>query len=217
MPRFAVLGGTGPEGQGLALRLAAAAIPLAIGSRDATRAEATATAIRRAVPGAEVDAGENLAIAAAADAVVIAVPFAGLSPLLERAAPALAGKLVLDVVVPVTFRDGCFELSPVAGAPSTAELIQRAAPTARVASAFQTLSAKSLQDLATPHDADVVVCADDVAARTEVMTLVRRMPGLRPIDGGALANTRYVEATAVLLLNLNRRHHTRTSITLTGL
>jgi hypothetical protein len=217
MARFAVLGGTGPEGHGLALRLAAAGVPVAIGSRDPMRAAATADAIRKAVPTADVTAGENIATASAADAVVVAVPFTGLPPLLERAAPALAKKLVLDVIVPVTLHDGRFDLATLPGAASTAELIQRAVPTARVASAFQTLSAKSLLDLNTPLDADVVVCTDDDSVRTEVMALVGRMPNLRPIDGGSLANTRYVESAAALLLNLNKRHRARTSLRITGL
>jgi NADPH-dependent F420 reductase len=217
MRRIAVLGGTGPEGHGLALRLAAAGEAVAIGSRDPARAETTAAAIRAVLPRADVTAGENTAILADASTVVLAVPFDGLASTLERTAPSLGGKLVIDVVVPVAFRAGAFELAPIPGAASTADLVQRAAPTARVASAFQTLSAKSLLDLATPLDADVLVCADDDAARDEVMSLVRRMPNLRPVDGGPLANARYVEAAAVLLLNLNRRHHARTSIRITGL
>ena len=217
MARVAILGGTGPEGRGQAMRLVAAGESVAIGSRDAARAEVTAAAIRAAIPGADVAAGENVAILATASTVVLAVPFEGLAPFLERAASSLAGKLVVNVVVPIAFHAGGFALAPTPGGVSTGEPVQRAVPDARVVSAFQTVSAKDLLDLATPLDGDVVVCADDDPARREVMALVRRMPNLRPIDGGPLANARYVEAAAVLLLNLNRRHHARTSLRITGL
>jgi len=217
MARLAILGGTGPEGRGLALRFAAAGEAVAVGSRDPARAEAAAADIRLAVPGADVTAGENIAVLGSAAIAVLAVPFAGLAPLLERSAATLDGKLVIDVIVPVALRSGLFELLPVPGAPSVGELIQAAVPRARVVSAFKNLSAKTFVDLGTPLEGDVVVCTDDESARGEVITLVHRLAALRAVDGGALANGRYSEAVSVLLLNLNRRHHARTSIRIIGL
>ena len=129
----------------------------------------------------------------------------------------LAGKLVIDVIVPLALRAGFFELVPVPGAASVGELIQWRVPNARVVSAFKNLSAEKLRDLGTRLAGDVVLCGDDAAARDEVAGLVRLLPGLRPVDAGGIANARYVEAITALLLNLNRRHAAQTSIAILGL
>ena len=136
---------------------------------------------------------------------------------LETARSQLAGKLVIDVAVPVALRDGFFELAPVPGAPSAGELVQKAVPSARVVSAFKNVSAERLQDLSAALEGDVVLCGDDAAARTEVAALVAKLPGLRAVDAGRLANARYLEAITALLLNLNRRFRARTSIAIVGL
>ncbi len=217
MGALAFVGGTGPEGMGLALRLARAGEAVLIGSREPARALAAAEKIRAAVPGAQVEGAGNRDAVGRTDRVVLALPFRGLTAFLDGAAAALAGKLVIDVVVPLGVRAGVFELVPVPGAPSVGELIQRAAPTARVVSAFKNLSAERLADLATPLAGDVVLCGDDPQARAAVAALVQKLPGLRPIDAGPLANARYVEAITPLLLNLNRRHHALTSIQILGL
>jgi hypothetical protein len=217
MGALAVLGGTGPEGLGLALRFAVAGEEIAIGSRDAERARAAAQTVRAAVPRAEVHGHANLEALAVADRAVLAFPFRGLPAFLASAAAALAGKLVIDVIVPLAFRAGVFELVPVEGAASVGELIQQAAPSARVVSAFKNLSAETLRDLGSPLDGDVVLCGNDPGARGEVAALVRRLPGLRAVDAGGIANARFVEAITPLLLNLNRRHGARTSIAILGL
>jgi NADPH-dependent F420 reductase len=217
MTALAFLGGTGPEGLGLAQRFAAAGQPVLIGSRVAARAVAAAETIRAAVPGADARGYENLDALARTDRVALTFPFAGLRNFLQAAGARLAGKLVIDVIVPLTFRAGLFEVAPLDGAPSAGELIQQAVPGARVVSAFKNLSADLLCDLSRPLEGDVVLCGNDASARAAVAALVALLPGLRAVDAGAIANARYLEAITALLLNLNRKHRVRTSIAIVGL
>jgi hypothetical protein len=214
---LAFVGGTGRQGLGLALRFAAAGEEVIIGSRAPARAAALAEHIRHRVPAARARGLDNLAAIASADRVVLTLPFAGLEGFLDAAHARLAGKLVVDVVVPVTYRQHFFELAKLPGAASAGELIQRRAPAARVVSAFKNISADRLADLAAPLEGDVLLCGEEPAARGEVAALVRLLPGLRPVDAGRLANSRYLEAITALLLNLNARYRARTSIAILSL
>jgi 8-hydroxy-5-deazaflavin:NADPH oxidoreductase len=214
---LALIGGTGPEGLGLALRFAAAGKRIVIGSRVPERAAEAAATVRAAVPGASVSGCENAEAIAQAERVFLTFPFAGLKGFLASARSALGGKLVIDVLVPLTVRKGFFELTPVEGAASVGELLQQEIPAARVVSAFKNLSAEKLRDLSEPLEGDVVVCGNDPDARAEVAALVRLLPGLRAVEADGIANARYLEATTALLLNLNRRYKARTSIAILGL
>jgi 8-hydroxy-5-deazaflavin:NADPH oxidoreductase len=214
---IAFIGGTGPEGIGLALRFAAAGVPIIIGSRVGARAEAAAASIRAEVPGAEAHGYENLEAIARAERIALTFPYAGLADFLETAHQRLAGKLVIDVVVPLELRSGFFELLPVPGGGSVGELIQRTAPDARVVSAFKNLSAEKLRKLSATLEGDIVLCGEEAAARGEVSALVSVLPGLRAVDAGGIANARYLEGITALLLNLNRRHKTQSSIAILGL
>lgn len=211
------IGGTGPQGVGLALRLAAAGEPVLIGSRVVARARAAAGQIRAVVPGADADGAANVEVLARAERIVLTLPFPALAPFLAEAAPRLAGKLVIDVVVPLTVRDGFFALVPIPGAASAGEFVQRTVPAARVVSAFKNVPAARLADLTVPLEGDVVLCGEDPGARAAVAALVGKLPGLRAVDAGALANARYLEAITALLLNVNRHHHALTSIAILGL
>jgi len=217
MRPIAVIGGTGPEGLGIALRLATAGEAIVLGSRQAERAEAGAATIRDTVPDAHVTAATNADAIAVADRVVLALPYTGLARFLDVAAEALAEKLVIDVLVPLAFRDGAFEVAPVPGAGSVGELLQSRLPRSRVVSAFKNLSAEKLRALGTPLEGDVVLCGEDAGARAEVAALVSAIPHLRSIDAGGIRNARFVEAITALLLNLNRRHKATTSIAILGL
>ena len=217
MSRLAFVGGTGPQGLGLAMRFAQAGETVLIGSRSASRADATARRIRAAVPGGVAEGVENLDAIARSERIVLTLPAAALPTFLETARTPLAGKLVIDVAVPVVLRDGFFELAPVPGAPSAGELVQKAVPSARVVSAFKNVSAERLQDLNAALEGDVVLCGDDATARAEVAALVAKLPGLRAVDAGRLANARYLEAITALLLNVNRKFRARTSIAIVGL
>ena len=214
---IAFIGGTGRQGLGLALRFAAAGAPVVIGSRVAERAAAAAETVRTAVPGASVRGYENAEAVARSTRLVLTFPFGGFASFLAAGRAALAGKLVIDVIVPLAVRNGFFELTPVDGAASAGELIQQTVPAARVVSAFKNHSAETFQDIAAPLEGDVLLCGNDAGARAEVAALVGLLPGLRAVDAGGIANARYLEAITALLLNLNRRHKARASIAILGL
>jgi NADPH-dependent F420 reductase len=214
---LALIGGTGPEGLGLALRFAAAGEQIVIGSRIAERAAEAAATVRAAVPGSSVRGCGNTEALMHAERVFLTFPYAGLASFLASARTALSGKLVIDVIVPLTMRNGFFELTPIDGAASVGELLQQTIPSARVVSAFKNLSAEKLRDLSEPLEGDVVVCGNDPDARAEVSALVGLLSGLRAVDTHGIANARYLEAMTALLLNLNRRYKARTSIAILGL
>ena len=212
---IAVLGGTGPEGLGLAMRLAAAGEAIVIGSRTMDRAHEAAGKVRTAVPGAQIEAAENADALRRADRVILAVPFDGLEPLLDG--ERLAGKLVVDVVVRLTFSGGfCDVLRPM-GAASVGELIQARAPRARVVSTFKNIPAGRLQAMPSPVEGDCLLCGDDPGARAEVAALVGRIPNLRPIDAGGLRVARHLEALTALQINLNRHLGAETAVRILGL
>ncbi len=215
--RVAVVGGTGPHGRGLAHRLAAAGCAVVIGSRDAARAAAVATAIRAETPAARVEGAENRAAVADVDAAILAIPAEGLADMLAWLREPLTGRIVVDVVVPLAFRDGLAEHAPPPGARSAGELVQQSLPASRVASAFKTIPATQLAHAERPLDGDILVCADDGDARASVAALVERIPGLRAVDAGAMRNVRAIENITALLVNLNRAHRAHTSIRILGL
>lgn len=214
---IALVGGTGALGVGLATRFAAAGQAVLIGSRDPQRADAAADRIRGLVPGARVEGAGNRDAVTCCGHVLLCLPFAGLSTWLAEEGRWLAGKLVIDAVVPLGFEKGFCTLLPVPGAPSAGESIQQAVPGARVVSAFKNLPAGPLQDLKVPLAADVLLCGNEATARMEVAELIRRIPTLRPVDAGVLANARYLEAITALLVNVNRQHKVHATIAITDL
>jgi NADPH-dependent F420 reductase len=220
MARIAVLGGTGPEGLGLALRFALAGEEIVIGSRDRARAEAAARQkqqrLRESCPQAQISGCENAVAIEGADMVVVCVPFAAMESLLRELAPKLAGTIVLDVVNPLVLEHGSFHVQPPP-AGSAGELAQLLLPEAFVVSAFKNLSAEELRQLEHPLHGDVIVCSDHDEPRSRVMELIRRVPELRAVDAGPLVNARHLESITALLLNLNRRHQAITSIEILGL
>ncbi len=211
-----ILGGTGPEGMGLALRLGLAGEPVFIGSRDAARAAAAAESLRAQGVTADVQGGLNEEAAEQADTVVIAVPFEAQRAVLESVRDSLRGKTVMDTAVALTRSGGRFDLIHVEEG-SAALQAQALLPNSSVVAAFQTISAQDLLDTSHSVEGDVVVCADDDAAKSLVMSFVERIPALRAVDGGGLASSRYVEGITPLLLNVNRKYRARTAIRILGL
>lgn len=213
---IAFIGGTGPEGLGLAFRLAAAGEEVVIGSRKPDRANDAAAWVRERSPSARVRGALNRDAAADADVVFVTVPYAGQRPTLAELADALDGKIVVDTVVPLVFEKGRPRPVPVEEG-SAAEEAQQLLPRSRLAAAFHTLSAHKLQEEGTTVEGDVLVCGDDPEAKATVMALAEKIPGLRAVDGGRLSNARYVEVLTVLLLNLNRLHKAETGVRIVGL
>ena len=210
------LGGTGPEGRGLALRLALAGEGVIIGSRDGGRATAAADEVAGLAPGAVVEGALNEDAAARADVVFVAVPYSAQRSTIEPMAGHLAGKVVVGVTVPVRFSKGAASIQPVPDGSAALE-IQALLPDSRVVAAFQTISAHDLLDPNKRVDSDVVVCSNDEDARAQVMDLSGRIDGIRAVDGGGLANAAYVEGMTALILNLNRRYKARAAFRITGI
>ena len=219
--RIAIIGGTGDQGKGLALRWAKAGYEIVIGSRAADRAQAAATEMR-----AQLGADANITGAANADAaadagiVVLTVPFAAQTPTLKEIKDRLQPQTILvDVTVPLEPAVGG-KPTRVLGvwAGSAAEQCAELAPAGvQVVSAFHNVGADALADLTHEVACDVFVCGDDKEAKARVRPLVEAIPGCRFIDGGVLANSRTVEALTALLIGVNIRYKAHTGIRITGI
>lgn len=204
---IAILGGTGPEGLGLALRWSAAGYPIIIGSRDAGRAEHAAVDVRSKVPTATISGAVNREAAERADIVVLSVPFSGQPPTLEDVKPALEGKLLITAVVP---------LDPAAKrrapnwpeGPAAVQAQQQVGPGVKVVAAFQNVGAHQLQDPEAVVDCDVLVCGDDKAAKDTVIALAEA-GGMTAWDAGPLANALVVEGLTAVLININIRYKSK--------
>ena len=213
---LAFLGGTGPEGKGLSLRLALAGEQVVIGSRDKGRAEAAASELLELCPGGSIAGAENGEAAAQAEVVFLAFPYDGQKPTLEQLGAGLEGKVVVDVIAPMTFQRGRGALAVEVEAGSAAEEAQGLLPGSKVVAAFQNVSAEELQDPAVTMEGDVVVCSDHADAKAVVTGLVSKIPDLRPVDGGALANAKLVEQITPLLVNINRIYKIHAGIKIVG-
>ena len=217
---IAVLGGTGPEGFGLALRWVRAGETVIIGSRDAARAREAAAKIRAAVGSkAKISGDENSTACAAADLLVLTIPFEGHAALLKQIKPAIPeGSIVVDATVPLAASVGgrasrTLGIWQGSAAQQTAELVPAGVS---VVAAFHNTSAEVLNGDA-PVDCDVIVCSDDADASTTVRTLAAKITGVRAIDGGKLENARILEQITALLIGLNIRHKGHSGIRITGL
>ena len=216
-----VLGGTGPQGRGLAVRLAATGQRILLGSRDADRAaEVAAQVSERATAAAgggevSVTGGSNVDVAGAADVVIVAVPYDGHADTLRELTEPLAGKIVVDCVVPMGWDElGAYVLDVPEG--SVAQQAAALLPESRVVGAFHHLSAVLLEDLSKPTmDGDVLVVGDDREAMDLVQALAGRLPGMRGIYAGRLRNARQVEALTINLVSVNRRYKAHAGIRIT--
>jgi hypothetical protein len=215
-PTIGVLGGTGPLGRGLAFRLAQAGYRTLIGSRDAARAEAKAAQLRGDHDLTDTRLrGVGNDEAAAADVVVVAVPFDGVRATIEAHAAALAGKVVVSCVNRLAFDDAGPRPVPVE-AGSAAELIAGIVPQARVVGAFHHVPAGRMRR-GGPIDMDVLVTGDDEDACTTVAGLVRTIPGMRAVRAGPLRLTRPLEELTAVILSVNRRYGTTAGVHVVGL
>jgi NADPH-dependent F420 reductase len=214
---LAIVGGTGDQGHGLARRFALAGLRVLIGSRDAARAAARAADIASEVgaAGAPVVGGLNAEVCAAADLVVVAVPYDGHAATLESVRPALAGKIVVDCVNPLGFdQQGAYPVPVAAG--SAAQEAAALLPDSRVVAAFHHVSAVLLIDpKVSTVDIDVLVLGDDRAATDTVQALAGLIPGMRGLYGGRLRNAGQVEAFTANLVSINRRYRAHAGVRIT--
>jgi 8-hydroxy-5-deazaflavin:NADPH oxidoreductase len=216
----AIIGASGALGFGLAVRLARTGVPIAIGSRDAGRAEEAAERARETVPGSACTAHENADAARAASIVILSVPFRNHSETLTNLKDVLTpGQLLIDATVPLaaavsgkaTRMLGVWQGS---AAQQAAEMVPDGV---RVVSALHTISAASLSDLEHPLEQDVLLCGDKRADKQQAAQLIERIDGLRCVDTGRLEMARITESLTALLIGVNSRYKVHAGIRLTGL
>lgn len=213
---IAVLGGTGQEGGGLALRWAKAGHHVILGSRDAAKAAAAAAGMKAKLGAAQVAGDANVSAAAAADIVVLTVPFAAQRATVEEVRGALAGKILIDATAPLVPPKVARVQLP-AGGSAVAAIQAMLGEEVRVVAAFQNVSAHHLHDLDHAIDCDVLVCGDDPAARDVAIGLAADI-GLRGIHAGPIVNSAAAEALTSILIAMNMRYKVPgTGIRITGL
>lgn len=202
-PTLAIIGGTGALGLGLAMRWAAAGYPVVIGSRSREKAQSAAREIKPANGAPAVRGEDNATAARAGDIVVIAVPFSNHDAMLDEIRECVAGKIVVDAVVPLVPPKVSLVQLPAQG--SAAQMAQaRLGDGVRVVSAFHNVGAAKLQ-ASGAVDCDVLVFGNDRAARDSVIALADAL-GTRGIDGGPIANSVAAEALTSVLIGINRRY-----------
>lgn len=204
MSTIAIIGGTGAEGSGIALRLAKAGHRVVLGSRDAAKAKARAAELAALLAGADIAGDGNRAVATAAEIVILTVPYSAQRPTIEEIRDALAGKILVDATAPlVPPRVNRVQLPE--GGSAVAAIQALLGEATRVVSAFQNVSADKLRALDHAVDCDVLVCADDAAARQVVIDLIASM-GMRGVDAGPIGNSAAAEALTSLLIWINRKY-----------
>ncbi|MGW5335205.1 NADPH-dependent F420 reductase [Streptomyces bauhiniae] len=205
-----VIGGTGPQGKGLAYRLAKAGQKVIVGSRSADRAHAAAGELGHGVEGAG-----NAETARRSDVVIVAVPWEGHADILKSLREDLAGKLVVDCVNPLGFdKQGAYALTVEEG--SAAQQAAALLPDSRVTAAFHHLSAVLLEDPETDEiDTDVMVLGDKRADTDIVQALAGRIPGMRGVFAGRLRNAHQVEGLVANLISTNRRYKAHAGLRVT--
>jgi hypothetical protein len=203
-----IVGGTGAEGRGLALRLARAGARVRLGSRSIDRARATVDELATAAAGLTIEPVDNAGAFAAADFVLLTVPFASAAETIAmHAAGIRAGAVAIDVTVPIRFEKGAPPRLVEVPEGSAAEHVRaRLPPHVPLAVAFKTIPARLLGELDLPLDCDELVCGDSDEARQRAIDLVGRLPGLRAVDAGPLEAARAIERMTLLAVTLNKRY-----------
>lgn len=213
---IAILGGTGQEGGGLALRWAKAGHRVILGSRDAAKAAAAAAEMRTVLGSAQISGAANREAAAAAEIVVLTVPYAAQRATVEDVRNGLAGKILIDATVPLRPPKVARVQLPADGS-AVAAVQKELGDKVRVVSAFQNVSAHHLKNLSHSVDCDVLICGNDPAAREIVVGLAADI-GLRGIHAGTIENSAAAEAMTSLLIAINMRYKIPGSgIRITGL
>ena len=211
------LGGTGEEGKGLAFRLALAGESVMIGSRDEARAVEAAQEVNDLLGRQVATGADNFQTAEESDIVFVTVPYSAQAMLLGDVGQYLRSKIVIDVIAPMSFVRGVGAQAINIESGSAAEEAQELVPESFVVSAFQNVSAAELVLPNIPMIGDVLVCGDDKDSKQRVMELVCLIDKLKPVDGGMLFNSKYVEQITPLLVNINRLYKTHSGIHITGL
>ena len=214
--KIAILGGTGDQGPGLALRWALAGEEVIIGSRAAEKAEKVAAELNEELGKIVIKGMDNVSAAQAADISVLTVPYSAHLPTLEAVKPHLKGKIFVDVSVPLDPENPRKMKMPAVGS-ATEEAQEFLGPDTRVVAAFQNVAAHALRDVKHEVDCDVLVCGNDVEAKKTVMDLIKKM-GMFAYDVGPAESARVVEGLTSILIRLNIKHKVKSGgIRLAGL
>lgn len=215
--RIGIVGGTGREGRGLALRWAAKGHEIVLGSRDAARAKDKARELAAELPdgGDRITGASNEEAAGAGEVVLLTVPYAAHADTLRSVRDAAAGRILVDITVPLQ-PPKVTQVHLPQGTSAALEAQALLDPSTRVVATLHHVSSAHLGDPGHAIDCDVLVCGDDEAARTVVIGLLGDL-GLRGLDAGALRNAVALESLTPVLLHLNRKYKTNTGIRITGL
>ncbi len=208
---LAIVGGTGAEGFGLALRLAQAGHRVTIGSRAAEKAADAVVRAKELLGEASIDGAVNDVAVAGRDLVAVTVPFAGMIAIYRSIAPSLEpGQIVLDATSPLMAAVGGKASEPMRPwQGSAAELAASLLPDGvRLVAGFHTIAAETLMRLEAPLESDVLLCGDDVEAKALVGALLDSIPGTRWVDCGPLSLARITETLTALLISINRKYAT---------
>lgn len=210
--RIGILGGTGPEGRGLALRLSQAGYPVTIGSRDSEQAVRKGEELQRRLQekgrsGAHIGGRENAGVVETSDILFVAVPFEHASSLLESCRSRLRqGQIIVDVTVPLQFRSKRVGLRELPEASASEHLAKVLPKGVSLVAAFKTIPAHLLGDLSTQLDCHVFVCGDSIEARHQIIQVSSGIEGLWPLDVGRLSQAATLERMTVLAIQINKRH-----------
>jgi NADPH-dependent F420 reductase len=214
--RIGILGGTGPAGRGLAVRLAAAGNEVVLGSRDAARAATVAGGLIEAWPDHTLAiSGASNEHCASADLVVLATPWEGAVATVKPLAPALAGKVVVSMANALV-KEGREFLALIPPRGSIAATVQAVLPESLVSASFHHLPASDMEILTAPVVSDVLVCSDHPEATKATVALVDSIEGLRGVDAGSLTQAAAIEAFTAVLITINIRHKVHTALQLAG-
>lgn len=216
----AVIGASGALGFGLAVRLAQVGVPIAIGSRELSRAEETAARAAEIVPHGSFGAHDNAGAARAAQVVILSVPFRNQSETLTNLKEALQpGQLLIDATVPLAaaVSGKATRMLGVWQGSAAQQALEMAPDGVRVVSALHTVSAASLSALDHPLAQDVLVCGDSRADKREAAAIIGLIDGLRCVDCGRLEMSRTTESLTALLISVNSRYKAHAGIQLTDL
>lgn len=205
--KIAILGGTGPQGQGLAMRFALAGVEVALGSRDTLRAQEIANHLNQTLqqhqqPYQAIQGMDNISATEASEQfVLLAVPFNGHDATLKTIQSVLSGKILVDVVVPLAEGNPRAYAPPKAGS-ATEQAQNLLGEQVKVVGALHNVSAHTLNNLTTLINCDVLVCGDDQVAKDETIALVGKL-NIQAYDGGPSTSARCIEAITPILIRLN--------------
>jgi 8-hydroxy-5-deazaflavin:NADPH oxidoreductase len=214
MTTVGVLGGTGPAGRGVAIRLASAGYDVILGSRDETRAEEIATTLL--ARGEGVIRGASNDVAADCELVIVATPWDSAVATVTTLRARLKDKVVISMVNALV-REGKELLPMYPPRGSMAAQLAFALPESTIVGAFHHLPASEMEDLDSSLDADVVIFSDSDAARALVAEIVNEMPGLHAIIAGSMSLASDIEAFPSVFLSVNIRHKSHSYVKLAGL